>query len=278
MSGVNDVRHHDTDGALGAGDVCGAAVCRGRKNRDLAVCSHCDCVPCVLPSTRDGVEVIHYHGTPITPRSVLHQLAGRNFCVPFANPNDIKICHQIGQSVMLDNSAYTVWKQGIQINWPAWREWVEPWLDYSTTWCVLPDSIEGDEYENDRLLVQWTIGKGSPVWHLHESLDRLERLCATYEKVCFGSSGSYAIVGTDQWRRRVTDAFDRIAEPSGRVPWIHMLRGMKLSGDEFPFGSVDSADIGRNHYLPHNNAVKMADRWDALQTPGRWVTHRQMTL
>jgi hypothetical protein len=35
---------------------------------------------------------------------------------------------------------------------------------------------------------------------------------------------------------------------SGPVPvWLHMLRGMALSGSEYPFASVDSTDIAQNH-------------------------------
>ncbi len=226
--------------------------------------------------------MIHYHGTPITPRRILQTLAGRNFCVSFSAPGDAAECHRIGQTVMLDNGAFSVWKLGSEMDWQKWADWAEPWLHYPTTWAVLPDSIEGDEEQNDRLLVEWawlTSGYSTaPVWHLHESLARLERLAATYPRVCFGSSGMYSSVGTDVWRRRVTHAFDAISEPSGKVPWVHMLRGMSLSGQEFPFASVDSTDVARNHYLEHNNAVKMADRWDVLQCPGRWVTHRQMTM
>lgn len=225
---------------------------------------------------------MHYHGTPITPRAVLHELAGRNFCVSYAAPRDVEICHRIGQSVMLDNGAYTVWKQGLRIDWQAWAEWAEPWLHYPTTWAVLPDSIDGNEEENDRLLAEWawlTAGYSTfPVWHLHESLARLRRLADTYGRVCFGSSGAYATVGNDPWRRRVTEAFDAIADPNGRVPWVHMLRGMALSDQEFPFASVDSTDVARNHNRPGNGARKMVDRWDAMQTPGRWVTHRQLAL
>jgi hypothetical protein len=87
--------------------------------------------------------VIHYHGTPITPRATLYELAGRNFCVSFANPRDTKVVHEIGQSVMLDNGAFTIWKQGGVPDWGAWADWVMPWLDYPTTWCVLPDVIDG---------------------------------------------------------------------------------------------------------------------------------------
>lgn len=226
--------------------------------------------------------MIHYHGTPITPNAVLHTLAGKHFCVSFANPQQTALCHRIGQSVMLDNGAYSVWRQGIEIDWQAWVDWAIPWLDCPTTWAVLPDSIDGDEEENDRLLAEYawlTAGyQTSPVWHLHEPLERLVRLARTYGRICFGSSGAFAVVGNDAWRRRVTQAFDAIAEPSGRVPWVHMLRGMSLSGQEFPFASVDSTDIARNHHLPHQNAEKMAARWDAQQTPLRWVTHRQLAL
>ena len=222
--------------------------------------------------------MMHYHGTPITPRSVLHELAGRNFCVSFAEPRDVDVCHQIGQSVMLDNGAYSVWRKDIDIDWRAWAEWVEPWLEFRTTWAVLPDVIGGSEAENNWMLLQWRSIKGVPVWHLHESFSRLKELVDKYGRVCFGSSGAYDAVGSDPWRRRVARAFDEIADPSGRVPWVHMLRGMAMAGSEFPFSSVDSTDIARNHNRPQNGARKMADRWDAIQCPSRWVTHRQEAL
>lgn len=226
--------------------------------------------------------MIHYHGTPITPRAVLEQLAGRHFCVPFSESRDTAICHRIGQSVMLDNGAFSVWRQGIRIDWDQWVQWAEPWLQYPTTWAVLPDVIEGTEEDNDRLLVEYawlTAGYSTfPVWHLHESFSRLVRLAETYGRVCFGSSGAYAVVGNDPWRRRVTEAFDALDDSLGRLPWVHMLRGMALSGAEFPFASVDSTDIARNHNRDQNNARAMADRWDSLQCPGTWVSHRQLSI
>lgn len=221
---------------------------------------------------------MHYHGTPITPRSVLHELAGRNFCVSFAEPRDVEVCHRIGQSVMLDNGAYTVWKQGGEVNWRAWREWVEPWLDYRTTWAVLPDSIDGGEDVNEELR-EWEVEGGVPVWHLDESLLRLAVLADRWNgRVCFGSSGVYATIGSVSWRRRVSDAFDDLVTEFGRVPWVHMLRGMSLVGSEFPFASVDSTDIARNHNRPQNGALKMAERWDAIQQPARWEKREQLEL
>jgi hypothetical protein len=226
---------------------------------------------------------MHYHGTPITPNSVLDSLGGRNFCVSFSAPQQVRRCHEIGQSVMLDNGAFSVWKRGITIDWQQWWDWVEPWLDYQTTWAVLPDSIEGDEQVNDALAAEWAwiaSGRGHvvPVWHLHESFARMCRLVDKYGRVCFGSSGAFASVGTDPWHRRVTGAFDRLSDTFGRVPWVHMLRGMAQSGGDFPFASVDSTDIARNHNLAHNNAVRMADRWDSMQCPPRWHAHRQLEL
>lgn len=222
---------------------------------------------------------MHYHGTPITPQKVLHTLAGRNFCVSFSAPDQAKLCHQIGQSVMLDNGAFSVWKRGIEIDWNKWWEWAEPWLDCPTTWAVLPDSIEGDETENDRLTDEWGhVPKGVPVWHLHESFYRLASLAGRFHRVCFGSSGQFSTVGSAVWHRRVEGAFNTLADEFGRVPFVHMLRGMSLSGDQYPFASVDSTDIARNHHLPHKNAVKMADRWDSVQCPHRWNRVDQLEI
>jgi hypothetical protein len=53
---------------------------------------------------------MHYHGTPITPRAKLLELAGCCFCVPYPEPRDLEVCHEIGQSVMLDNGAYSFWQ------------------------------------------------------------------------------------------------------------------------------------------------------------------------
>lgn len=223
--------------------------------------------------------MIHYHGTPVTPRVRIYELAGRHFCVSFANPQDIEVVHEIGQSVMLDNGAFSFWRgTGSAPNWKAYYDWAESWLDYPTTWAVIPDVIDGGEGDNDRLLVEWwqrRLPKGAPVWHLHEPLDRLRRLVAGYEKVCFGSSGVYSKPSSDAWRSRVSDAFDVISDEQGRVPWIHMLRGLGQAGDIFPFASADSANAARNSAGSKHRRRKpigsMVAGIDAVQCPGRWV-------
>ena len=87
---------------------------------------------------------LHYHGTPITPRSVLERhLSGRMFCVSFAAPDQVALCHQLGQSVMLDNGAYSQWRRGLECDWPAYYAWCKRWLQHSTTWAVIPDVVGG---------------------------------------------------------------------------------------------------------------------------------------
>jgi len=179
---------------------------------------------------------------------VLYKLAGCCFCVSYAAPNQVRQCHDIGCSVMLDNGAFSLWRAGRPTNWPGFYEWVDPWLDCSTTWAVIPDLIDGTEEENDALIKQWPHGnKGAPVWHMHEPIDRLLRLADEWPLVCFGSSGEYANVGDDKWHARAEQAFDELSVRYFRTKPIHMLRGLSLAGSRYPFYSMDSTNIARNH-------------------------------
>ncbi len=99
--------------------------------------------------------MIHYHGTPITPVAALYQLAGRHFCVSHARPEDVHRVHQIGQSVMLDNGAFSKWKRGAETDWPAFYKWCERWLGYPTTWAVIPDVIDGEVYNKELKTVDY---------------------------------------------------------------------------------------------------------------------------
>jgi hypothetical protein len=220
--------------------------------------------------------MIHYHGTPITPICELLQMAGRNFCVSHSAPQDVARCHQIGQSVMLDNGAFSAWKSGRPTDWSAFYEWSDRWLAYPTTWAVIPDVIDAGTQEQDALLREWPHGhKGSPVWHMDEPINRLLRLCDEWPRVCIGSTERFATVLSAQWCARIDQAFNDVSARHKRLPWLHMLRGMQLSGKHWPFASVDSTDIARNHHLPHHGARSMADRWDAKQTPGNWARRPQ---
>ena len=222
--------------------------------------------------------MIHYHGTPITPLSELQKMAGRNFCVSFFRSEQVGRCHEIGQSVMLDNGAFSAWRKGISINWPDYYRWAEPWLDYHTTWAVIPDVIDGSEEDNDELTYQWPFGgKGAPVWHLHESLDRLRYLCDNWSRVCFGSSGAYSQPGSESWHRRVSEAFDLIASTGVPDVWVHMLRGLQFAGAEYPFASVDSSHVAQNHKRD-GGVLQIAGFWDARQCPATWHGNTNVEL
>jgi hypothetical protein len=214
---------------------------------------------------------MHYHGTPITPMTALYELAGRCFCVSYARPEDIARAHAIGQSVLLDNGAFALWQHDAPTDWPGYYDWADRWLAYPTTWAVIPDVIDGPESEQDQLLEQWPHGeRGAPVWHMNESIDRLVRLTETWPRVCIGSTAQFAIPLSDSWRCRMDAAWNAIARAHRRLPWVHMLRGMQCSGERWPFASLDSSDVARNHNRPQNGPGKMAARWDAVQCPAVW--------
>jgi hypothetical protein len=215
--------------------------------------------------------LIHYHGTPISPVEALYQLTGKHFCVSHAAPQDIARVHQIGQSVMLDNGAFSAWKVGHVPSWPAYYAWCERWLASPSTWAVIPDQIEAGAQMQDALLREWPHGhKGAPVWHMDEPIDRLLRLVDEWPRVCMGSTDQYAVILSPAWERRMDAAWNRIAAGRRFLPVVHMLRGMQLSGRRWPFASVDSTDVGRNHNRAQNTPRGMADRWDAIQPPMAW--------
>jgi hypothetical protein len=226
--------------------------------------------------------VIHLHGTPITPRARLLELAGRHFCVSYADPRDVQVCHEIGQSVMLDNGAFSFWRKNRPTDWGGFAEWARPWLDYQTTWAVMPDVINGTAEENDELIV-WLYAhakdvweRSAPVWHMHEPIERFQRLCHGYQRVCVGSSGQFAVVGDDRWHRRMEQAMNAVCGNGPAPVWLHMLRGLALAGSDYPFASADSTSIARNHKgdntrgTPRKDVRLMADRIDAKQCPARW--------
>lgn len=230
---------------------------------------------------------MHYHGTPISPITVLLEVAGGCFCVSHFRPDDVVRVHQIGQSVMLDNGAFSVWREEEKAklegraprqitDWPAYYDWCDVWLDHPNTWAVIPDVINAGTQEQDALAREWPHGKrGAPVWHMDEPIIRLLRLCDEWPKVCIGSTAEFRAVLSPAWQRKMDEVFNEVSARHKRLPWLHMLRGLQLSGMHWPFASVDSTDIAQNHHLPHRTAAKMRARWDAMQCPATWVYRPQ---
>lgn len=135
--------------------------------------------------------MIHYHGTPITPAHLLAEMAGRHFCVSYVDARQLPVCLNVGASVMLDNGAFSAWTRGAAVDWTGFYQWAEPHLAHPH-WAVVPDVIDGDEDANDSLLAECPLPRelAAPVWHLHESLDRLARLADCWPRLCFGSWAS----------------------------------------------------------------------------------------
>jgi hypothetical protein len=216
--------------------------------------------------------MIHYHGTPITPNATLLTLAGNCFCVSHYRPDQIEAVHRIGQSVMLDNGAFSAWKSQKPTDWPGYYAWCDRWLDYPTTWAVIPDVIDAGTQEQDYLLREWPHAeRGAPVWHMDEPVSRMLRLLDEWPRVCIGSTAEYATLLSPAWIARMDRVWNEITARHKRTPTVHMLRGMQLSSHEWPFASVDSTDVAQNHNRPQNTARGMADRWNAAQPPARWI-------
>lgn len=214
--------------------------------------------------------MIHYHGTPLTPRSELQKLAGKHMCVSFAEPRDADWCLAFAQSVLWDNGAFTAHTKGKAVDWATYYQWLEGKLGHPH-WAIIPDVIDGTVEQQRALVAQWPHGSafGAPVWHMGLPISYLLDLANHWPRLCFGSTAQYWQVGSQNWERRADEAFNAL-ESRGVRPWVHMLRGMALSGDRWPFASVDSANVARNFKDQKTCPERMARRLDAVQCPIRW--------
>lgn len=189
---------------------------------------------------------------------------------------------------MLDNGAFSHWRKGGQVDVARYAEWVTEWHRHPAyDFCLIPDSVDGGEAENDDLLREWTdngMTRGVPVYHLHESLDRLERLMADYPRIALGSSGEYSSPGAYRWWERMAEVMAVVCDKHGRpLVRLHGLR--MLSPTIFahvPLASADSTNVARNigidkawsgPYRPVTNAQRalvLAERIEHHATAARW--------
>ena len=199
-------------------------------------------------------------------------MAGKHFCVSFADPRDADVCQQIGQSVVWDNGAFSLHTQGKPVDWDQFYRWVGPRLGHPN-WAIAPDVIDGTPGENIKLARQWPHRKecAAVVWHLAEPVGQIGKLLDLgFSKLCFGSSGDYWQVGSERWERRTDEAFNWIAK-RGPLPWVHMLRGLGLGGKRWPFASADSVNVARNYKDSGVAPEFMAREIDAIQAPISWA-------
>lgn len=199
--------------------------------------------------------MIHYHGGPVTPVNAAVELwSRRHACVSFAHPGQVALAAEVCQSFILDNGAFTAWKQGGAVNVREYAEWVREWDRHpGYDWCLIPDVIDGTEHDNDLAIAEWRSVYGSfdgcvPVWHLHESLDRLRYLAKAYPRIALGSSGVFATPNTASWWARMAEAMAAVCDGRGRPRTrLHGLR--MLNPDVFrhlPLSSADSTNVAQN--------------------------------
>jgi hypothetical protein len=218
--------------------------------------------------------VIHYHGTPITPQEELNKMVGKHFCVSFEDTRNVEWCVKHGQSVMLDNGAFSAFTKGKQIDFKKYEQWIEPYL-YPPNWAIIPDVIDGEVEQQRELIKKYShLPKHlvAPVWHMSLSLDWLLEIANNYDRFCFGSSGAYWQVGSENWCRRADQAWNELTK-RGFKPWVHMMRGLALCGDIYPFASADSTNVARNFKNKGSETCpeRMARRIDSIQTPLKWT-------
>lgn len=231
--------------------------------------------------------MIPYHGTPVggTKVGAINFLAGRHALVPYPRKDDLYVVSEMCQSFVFDNGAFTVWKQGGKLDIPGYMKWCEEWNKHpGFDWALIPDVIEGTEEDNDALLRDWDKSiRGVPVYHLHESIDRLHRLACDWPTVALGSSGEWSHPGSRAWWTRMSFVMDQLCDDKGRPPCrLHGLRMLNPAVfSKLPLTSADSTNAGMNcgakerfgMYCPPTSgqrAAVIAARIEAINSSPLW--------
>jgi hypothetical protein len=231
---------------------------------------------------------MHYHGTPIggSRQDVARFLLGRHALVPFPRRDDMAIVAEACQSFVFDNGAFSVWKRGAVLDVPGYIQWCDEWHRHpGFDWALIPDVIEGSEADNDALIADWPRHiRGVPVWHMHESVDRLAQLCADWPTVALGSSGQWAYPGTFDWWDRMAVAMAAICDEQGRPPArLHGLRMLNPKVfSKLPLASADSTNaavncgaLGRFGMYPpptsSQRAAVIAERIEVQNSAPCWI-------
>jgi len=232
--------------------------------------------------------LIPYHGCPLTPEAAAAVVyAMRHVMVSFSDYRQVDLVADVCQSFTFDNGAFGNWRKGTPVlDWAGFYEWVLKWYRHpSFDWFLIPDVIDGGEDDNDRLIADCPVVGGVPVWHLHESMGRLDRLASAFPRVALGSSGDYAQIGTNRWERRMAEAMEAVCDSEGRPKT--KLHGLRMLDPKvftrFPFASADSTNVARNinldmkwegPYAPAGKAARgvvLAGRIEAQQSASYWL-------
>jgi len=231
--------------------------------------------------------MIHYHGTPVGGKvpERAHFLQGRHALISYAHKIDIGLAADVCQSFVLDNGAFTTWKQGKTFDLDGYFSWVSQWSKHpGLDWALIPDAIGEGSDDNDRLLEQWPSElPGVPVWHMDEPPERLRRLSQQFRTVALGSAGKWDRPGSSDWWVRMAEVLDDVCDEHGRPPCrLHGLRMLApkvfsflpLSSADSTNASVNAGSLGRfGMYVPPSRwqrAEVIAERIESYNSAPRW--------
>jgi hypothetical protein len=198
--------------------------------------------------------MIHYHGSPLggNNQEKSRFYHGRHALVSYKYQTDLPVIAEVCRSFVFDNGAFTAWKQGEALDIEGFWRWAEIWHKHpGFDWLLIPDCIDGNEQDNDSMLRDTPSfikkSKVVPVWHMHESNERLVKLCSDYDTVALGSSGDYKSPGSNTWWVRINAAMGSIVDDKGRPPCrLHGLRMLNPKiFTKIPLSSADSSYAAR---------------------------------
>jgi hypothetical protein len=217
---------------------------------------------------------------------MIPSFSARHAMVSFERPDQLEVAAEICQSITLDNGAFSAWRQKKKYDFEGYAAWAKKWLKHPCVdWCIIPDVIDGTEEENDAHINAWPlpVELSVPVWHMHESMERLTRLIE-FPRIALGSSGQFSKPGAPAWWERMAQAMDIICDADGfPVTKVHGLRMLDPGiFSKLPFSSADSCNVARNvgidkawkgSYLPHSKLVKaiiLMGRIESHASAHRW--------
>jgi len=188
--------------------------------------------------------------------------------VSYFDHRQIEEASEICQSVALDNGAFSAWRSKKKHDFAGYQKWAAHWLRHpAVDWAIIPDVIDGSEEENDALLAEWELpGEVSvPVYHFHESLERLERLIS-YPRIALGSSGQFQHPGTPSWWGRMAEIMEVLCDdegfPRAKLHGLRMLDSILFA--HIPLSSADSCNVARN--------IGIDQAWDTPYAPtSKWA-------
>ncbi len=242
--------------------------------------------------------MIRYHGGPCTPiEAALELWDGRHALISYAYPQQMDFVAKHAHSFVMDNGAFSAWENGTEVHWEGYADWVQEYQQHpGFDNCLIPDKIDGNEADNDDLLLWWEsltmATPGVPVWHMHESLERLDRLILSrknapisYPVVAIGSSGEFSQPGSERWWSRISEAMEHACDKEGRpVARLWGLRQMDpYIFSHIPYSFVDSSRIARSIGVeksvpkrykdlpPKQRALMMAFDADRHKSASRWA-------